>query len=166
MFLMIQHNQMKTFLLPVLLAISVTAHTDDKVQLINASSQPAGNTSLNTAMPLKAVLDDVHRLIENKDYRAAVVELKQLSKLNESNAEVWQLLGVAAHNKGDYLRSKIAFEKALELDPEDAVTVGLQSDLFLSIGDKQSARSNLEKLKRLCPNGCESRERIATALGV
>ena len=157
---------MKTFLLPVLLAISVTAHTDDKVQLINASSQPAGNTSLNTAMPLKAVLDDVHRLIENKDYRAAVVELKELSKSNESNLEVWQLLGLAAHNKGDYLRSKIAFEKALELDPDNELILGLQSDLFLSIGDRKSALSNLEKLKVLCPDGCDSRERIALALGV
>ena len=157
---------MKTFLLPVLLAISVTAHTDDTAQLINASSQPAGNTSLNTAMPLKAVLDDVHRLIENKDYRAAVVELKELSNSNESNLEVWQLLGLAAHNKGDYLRSKIAFEKALELDPDNELILGLQSDLFLSIGDRKSALSNLEKLKVLCPDGCDSRERIALALGV
>jgi len=152
-----------SFLL-ALLTISIAAHADEKVteniKVVNASSNSVNNA------PFQSMMDGARQLLAEENYRAAAVELKQLAKSNESNPEVWSLLGMAAHRKGDFLGSKIAFEKALKLDPDNKTTLGFQADLFLSIGDKQSAHSNLEKLKVLCPSGCDSRERIASALGL
>ena len=156
---------MKAFsFLLALLTITITAHADENVteniKVVNASSN-----SVNSS-PIQSMMDGARQLLAEENYRAAAVELKQLAKSNELNPEIWSLLGRAAHLKGDYLGSKIAFEKALKLVPDDKTTLGFQADLFLSIGDKQSAHSNLEKLKVLCPSGCESRERIASALGL
>jgi len=149
---------------PLLLAVLLAAplivnsenYTDDNLQ--NASESHSENT------PFRNMLAEAKELIAKKNYRGAFVELKKLSEGNQNNAEVWQLLGMAAHKKGDFLRSKVAFEKALELNPDDQKALGLQADLFLSIGDKQSARDNLSKLKELCPAGCAPLERIAMAL--
>lgn len=143
--------------------IPTTALTADKEVAGNLQAVSTLSTYNNKANSGK-MLDSVQQLLADEDYRAAFVELRQLSKSHRSNPEVWRLLGLAAHKKGDYLRSKVAFEKALKLAPDDKIALGLQSDLYLSMGDKQSARSNLEKLKELCPNGCDSRERIAAAL--
>lgn len=143
-------------LLAVPLMANSEKYMDDKLQ--NESKTHSENVSFGS------MLSQVKALLAKENYRGAFVELKKLSELDEKNPEVWQLLGMAAHKKGDFLRSKVAFEKALELNPDDQKAVGLQADLFLSIGDKQSARNNLNKLKELCPTGCPSRERIATAL--
>jgi len=154
---------MKTLLLLAFFTITSAAYTDDNIRDADSREVSASFHPINST-PFQSALEDVRQLLAAENYRAAVVDLKRLSKSNETNPEVWSLLGMAAHLKGDYLGSKIAFEKALQLDPDNETTLGFQADLFLSIGDQQSARSNLEKLKVLCPGGCETRERIATAL--
>ncbi len=109
-------------------------------------------------------LTEAIQLIDDRDYRAAVKKLKLLSKSHENNSEVWRLLGVASFKKGDFLGSKIAFEKSLEIDSENSQTLSEQAVLFMSIGDRESARSNLYKLDAICPDGCEARDQVASSL--
>ncbi len=157
---------MKYLLLPVLIFIIPTGAFSSDAGVAD-NIKPVSTTSAQINQPgYESMLAGVQQLMAEEDYRAAVAELKELSKSYASQPEVWRLLGLAAHKKGDYLRSKTAFEKALSLAPADITTLGLQADLFLSMGDKNSARSNLGILDVLCPDGCESRERIASALGL
>lgn len=103
----------------------------------------------------RSQLASIKQLIDSGDFRDAVSKLKLLSKTHQEDPEIWRLLGVASLGKGDFLGSKVAFEKSLKLDPENSQTLSLQTELFVSIGDKKSAQSNRDKLAVICPNGCD-----------
>lgn len=113
---------------------------------------------------VQSELGKIIQLIDKRDYRTAVRILKPLAKSSKENPEIWRLLGIASLKKGDYLGAKIAFEKSLEIDSENSRTLSAQAELFMSIGDRDSARSNLYKLDTICPSGCEDRDRVASLL--
>ncbi len=156
---------MKTQLVVLILLLApLVVWADD----LSPSTELTGGASATQASKqdssLKAQLDAVANLLEQKDFTSAVRELKDLSRSYIGSADVWSLLGVASHKKGNFLGSMVAFEKSIKLNPDNRKTLSQQADLFLSMGDKQSARTNLDKLIKLCPNGCEQRDRIAAAL--
>ena len=150
----------------ILFAIIIAAHAAaDEPATTNSEEGALAARSSENANP-ESPLSAIEQLIEQGDYQDAVRKLKPLAKSNKDNPEIWQLLGVASLKKGDYLGSKVAFEKSLKLDAENSQTLRLQAELFISIGDKASARSNLYKLEAICPNSCEARDQVASALGL
>ncbi len=156
---------MKTLLVVLIFILAPLTVLANK---LSSGAEPAVSAAVgqasNQETSLQAQLDAVAKLLEQKDFSNAVRELKNLSRSHTGNADVWSLLGVASHKKGNFLGSMVAFEKSIKLNPDNRITLSQQADLFLSIGDRQSAQSNLDKLNQLCPAGCEQRDRIAAAL--
>jgi len=109
-------------------------------------------------------LKSAHELIEKEQYERAIRKLETAVDSDPNNADAWNLLGYASRKKGDLKRSAEAYGTALRLDPDHKDALEYQGELFLMLGDKAAAESNLAKLNALCPEGCEQVEELVAAI--
>ncbi|WEF25589.1 hypothetical protein [Paracoccus sp. S3-43] len=56
------------------------------------------------------------------------------------------------------------YREALFYDPAHRPALEYQGELFLTLGDLESARANLEMLTLFCPQGCQERDTLAAAI--
>jgi tetratricopeptide (TPR) repeat protein len=56
------------------------------------------------------------------------------------------------------------YTEALAIDPDHQGALEYQGELFLKMGDQESAQANLQKLLELCPDGCEALATLETAI--
>jgi Flp pilus assembly protein TadD len=100
--------------------------------------------------------------IKAKDWPSAITELQGLSD-KHSNADVYNLLAFSLRNWGDYEKARSYYGKALDLDPNHRGALEYSGELYLKTGEGDKARSNLQRLEALCPNGCEELEDLREA---
>ena len=93
--------------------------------------------------------------IENGNFTLAVGLLRTESMNDVSNPDVWNLLGFASRKLGEYDKSKAAYEKALSLDPNHKRSLEYMGELYLTLANQDAAMELLERLKVICPSGCE-----------
>jgi Flp pilus assembly protein TadD len=138
---------MKTLIrLLLICAVSVqTAHAMD-------TDPSAGTLDLTSA----------RAKIKAKDWPSAIKELQGLSD-KHSNADLYNLLAFSLRNSGDYERARSYYGKALDLNPNHRGALEYSGELYLKTGEADKARSNLQKLEALCPQGCEELEDLREA---
>ena len=81
--------------------------------------------------------------------------MEKAIKEEPDNADIYNYLGFAHRQIGDYDNSKIYYEEALSIQPDHKLALEYQGELFLKLDDVHSAQSNLVKLRELCPEGCD-----------
>jgi tetratricopeptide (TPR) repeat protein len=108
-------------------------------------------------------LSSVRAKIKAKDYQAALAELRGLAE-DTQQADVYNLLGFTLRKTGDYTTSLSYYTKALELQPDYKPAREYLGELFVETGKLDKAKEQLAELTRLCPNGCEERADLATAI--
>ena len=94
-------------------------------------------------------------LIDAKNYRQALTELKRVDKVVSNNADVNNLLGFASRKLGQYSQAGIYYVKALKINPNHLGALEYQGELFLIQKKPTLANQNLAKLKKLCGTSCE-----------
>jgi tetratricopeptide (TPR) repeat protein len=94
-------------------------------------------------------------LIAAKNYRQALVELKQVNGIVTNSADVNNLLGFASRKLGQYKQAGAYYVKALTIDPSHLGALEYQGELFLIQKKVALAKQNLAKLKTLCGTSCE-----------
>jgi Tfp pilus assembly protein PilF len=104
------------------------------------------------------------KYINAQEYKKAVKELRKALKKDDQNADAWNLLGFASRKMGDHDNSAVAYANALQLDPEHKGALEYQGELFITLGEIDQAKENLQKLVALCPSGCEERAELEQAL--
>lgn len=109
-------------------------------------------------------LESASKLIHQEKYEQAIDILNQAIDSEPDNADAWNLLGYASRKEGNLAVSEEAYSKALRIDPNHKDALEYQGELFLMLGDKAAAGSNLAKLESLCPNGCEQLEMLMKAI--
>jgi len=127
-----------------------------------SSSYAAGSYDEAVAEdPLKSV----KAMINIQDYNGAISELKVYTANNPQDADGFNLLGFASRKNGDLESAGVAYNKALELEPNHKGALEYQGELFLQLNDLASAEANEVKLSAACFFGCselsELREAIA-----
>ena len=110
------------------------------------------------------LINDAKKLLKNDKHERAIKKLKKAIKEEPDNADIYNYLGFAHRKIGDYDNSKIYYEEALFIQPDHKLALEYQGELFLKLDDVQSAQSNLEKLKILCPEGCDELTDLYTAI--
>ncbi|GMH35900.1 hypothetical protein BSKO_03768 [Bryopsis sp. KO-2023] len=65
----------------------------------------------------EAMIEKSMVLQKLKDFRKAVVELEQVSKLNDGIVQAWNLLGLCKTSLGDIQEGVASYKKALAIDP-------------------------------------------------
>lgn len=120
---------------------------------------PAAPTTSPTpsAKPAPAVdqLALSRTLIEAKNYKKALIELKRVDRLVPNNADVNNYLGFASRKLAQYSQASTYYTKALKINPNHLGALEYQGELFLTQKKVASAKQNLAKLKRLCGTSCE-----------
>jgi tetratricopeptide (TPR) repeat protein len=79
---------------------------------------------------------------------------KELEK-NPGNADAHNYMGYVLRKSNDLKNSAVHYEKALEINPKHLGALEYQGELFLTVGNLDLAKANLEKLDKLCWLGCD-----------
>ncbi len=102
-------------------------------------------------------------MIKAKEFSQAIEALHILERTNQT-ADLYNLLGFSWRNVGEYARSAESYRMALALNPDHRSALEYQGELFIRLGQIDRAKDNLRKLVELCPQGCEEREDLESAL--
>lgn len=109
-------------------------------------------------------MDKARDLIAKGELKKATDQLNKVVTQDKRNADAWNLLGYSWRKLDKNKKSRTAYAKALKLDPQHKGALEYQGELFIKIGELDKANANLEKLKTLCPSGCQELENLEKAL--
>ena len=101
--------------------------------------------------------------IKAKDFKGALVELTPLLQTHE-HADIYNLIGFSYRKSGDYKQAATFYAKALDFDADHKGALEYQGEMFVELGQIDKAKSNLARLVKLCPSGCEEREDLEQAI--
>ena len=73
-------------------------------------------------------------------------------------------MGFTARKSGDYASAKKHYTPALELTPKHLGALEYQGELFIALGDLESAAQNLEKIRSICWVYCKEKKMLTNAL--
>jgi len=98
-----------------------------------------------------------------KDYGAAAATLRKALDQNQNLPEAWSLYGHALLNAGaeDLSAAKTAFQRAIQLDPNDFSANLLLGSIYRREGDYRTALPYEERALRLRPASPEARFQVA-----
>jgi tetratricopeptide (TPR) repeat protein len=99
-------------------------------------------------------LTSVRAKIKAKDFKAALTELTPMLA-SYQHADVYNLMGFSLRKTGDYKQAYTFYRKALDFDPDHKGALEYLGELYIETGQVEKARENAERLRQLCPAGCE-----------
>ena len=128
------------------------------------------------AMP-SASFDDyatAKRLIKHQQYADAIPHLEKALAKHPHDADVFNYLGYTHRMVGvseatpardnDFKLSLAYYQQALAIDPNHKGVHEYLGELFLQMNDLNAAHREMNQLVILCPDGCEERDMLNTAL--
>ena len=93
----------------------------------------------------------VRAKIQSKDYGGALADLRAM----KPSADVYNLMGYSLRKSGDRAQALIYYEKALDIDPTHKQTLEYLGELYVEAGQGGKARETADRLRKICPGGCE-----------
>jgi tetratricopeptide (TPR) repeat protein len=118
------------------------------------------NLSYNDAPDLTSV----RAKIKAADYKAAIEELTPMLATHQ-HADVYNLMGFSLRKTGDYKQAYTFYRKALDFDPDHKGALEYLGELYVETGQIEKAKENEDRLKVLCPSGCEELADLQKAIG-
>ena len=103
-------------------------------------------------------------LIYAERYKRAIGHLNKAREADGRNPDIHNYLGYAYRKLGKNDAAMTSYNKALKLDPNHKGALEYQGELFLTLKMPEKAKQHLEKLKTLCPNGCEELELLKKSI--
>ncbi len=88
-------------------------------------------------------------LVQEGRIEPGIEVLQEALNLFDLDPEVYNHLGIAYWKKGDWANSARAYERALNLDPHDALIVNNYATLYLTIATKEGGKKELLKAEEL-----------------
>ena len=109
-------------------------------------------------------LTAIRAKIKAKDFKSAAADLYAVIDSGVQHADVYNLLGFSLRKSGDRQMGATFYRKALDFDSNHKGALEYQGELFVELGQIDSAKANLARLATLCPTGCEEREDLEKAI--
>ena len=156
---------MKTIylLLPVLVAFASPTFAAGGGTSSSSSNSYGSSSSGNDSYTSKDRFAKVHTLIRQEKFKEAHKVLKSMPvKLDE--ADRLNLLGFTARKSGNLKGAGTFYEQALMLNPRHTNALEYQGELFLQLGKIKDAKSNLEKLQKICWIPCSAERKLKKAI--
>ena len=129
-------------------------------QSVAFADDRTGDAEIN----VNKAMDKARDLIAEGKLKKATQQLNKVVKQEKFNADAWNLLGYSWRKLDKTKKSKYAYAKALKVDPKHKGALEYQGELFIKLGQLDKAEANLEKLKALCPDGCQELDNLTNAL--
>ncbi len=126
--------------------------------LVLAALLLVGGTAMSTSIyrdSPRSHLDLAQEAIDAEEWDEAAAELEQAITRDPSlaNASVYFHLGLARSYLDEYEEAIIAYQKALELDPNETASHWNLAMIYLEVGRYADARASLEVYAELTPAG-------------
>jgi len=109
-------------------------------------------------------LSEAQRLIEQKDWRGALVELKAALRKDRKNADVHNLMGYSYRKSGQLEEAFDSYRAALRVDPKHRGAHEYIGEAYLLSHQPEKARLHLAQLKDICGERCEEYQDLAKAV--
>ena len=103
-------------------------------------------------------------LVDAERYEEAVEYIQGAIAVFPNNADLHSLLGFAYRNLGSLDPATLAYDVALEIDPQHQGALEYQGELFLILGQRALAERNLAKLEKVCGKTCEAYVELEAAI--
>ena len=110
---------------------------------------------------LKQLLTEGRELYEKRDFRAAEPILEQVAATGTKFADVFDMLGVIAHQRGDTIAAEERFRRAVAINPNYTEAL---LNLAITLNDRRKydeAREVFERLGQKTPRGQQDIEPFA-----
>ncbi|TKT76309.1 tetratricopeptide repeat protein [Aquamicrobium sp. LC103] len=108
-------------------------------------------------------LSAIRAQIYSGEYEAAADALLALTG-EVRHADLYNLLGFSLRSLARYDEADRWYREALYYDPTHRPAIEYQGELFIAVGNLDGARSNVELLRLLCPQGCTELDTLTRAL--
>lgn len=99
-------------------------------------------------------LQDINDLLKNGGFEPALARLAGYTAANPTDADGWNLMGYASRKLGNFDRAFGYYEKALALNPNHLGALEYMGELYVQMGQLDTAKGLLARLQGLCPQGC------------
>ena len=134
------------------------------MSLLGAHAFAAGGDDYAPTQAKSAAYNNALALIKDENYDQAIVKLKQAEAAAKKDADIQNLLGFAHRKLGKLAAAAKYYKSALALESKHKGALEYQGELFLMLGDKASAKKNLQKLDKICWLGCSELDDLRTAI--
>jgi tetratricopeptide (TPR) repeat protein len=167
-----------TLIITLLLALTPSANAANTgggsapapAPVVAPTPTPTPTTAAPTPTPaaVKTVNDELAKvtvLLNAKNFKQALADLKVIDSEFKNNADVNNLLGYSSRKLKQYKPAARYYEKALRIDPNHLGAIEYQGELFVLINKVSAAKRNLAKLEKLCGLKCGEYLDLKKAIG-
>ena len=116
--------------------------------------------------PKSVEIEKSKALIDNKDFKPAVLLSKAALAKASNNADAWNLMGYAHRKLGQVDQALGFYQKALSLNAEHRGALEYLGELYLQTGRPKQAKEMLKRLDDACFFGCEEYDDLKKAFQV
>jgi tetratricopeptide (TPR) repeat protein len=167
-----------TLIITLLLALTPSANAANTgggsapvpAPVVAPTPTPTPTTAAPTPTPaaVKTVNDELAKvtvLLNAKNFKQALADLKVIDSEFKDNADVNNLLGYSSRKLKQYKPAARYYEKALRIDPNNLGAIEYQGELFVLTNKVSAAKRNLAKLEKLCGLKCGEYLDLKKAIG-
>jgi tetratricopeptide (TPR) repeat protein len=167
-----------TLIITLLLALTPSANAANTgggsapvpAPVVAPTPTPTPTTAAPTPTPaaVKTVNDELAKvtvLLNAKNFKQALADLKVIDSEFKDNADVNNLLGYSSRKLKQYKPAARYYEKALRIDPNHLGAIEYQGELFVLTNKVSAAKRNLAKLEKLCGLKCGEYLDLKKAIG-
>jgi len=106
-------------------------------------------------------LKPIIKLINNQDYKNALMELETFVYENPQSADGWNYIGFVSRNLEKYEDAERYYGLGLEIDSKHKGILEYQGELYLKTNRIDKAKANLAVLDDLCSFNCTYKNKLA-----
>jgi tetratricopeptide (TPR) repeat protein len=167
-----------TLIITLLLALTPSANAANTgggsapapAPVVAPTPTPTPTTAAPTPTPaaVKTVNDELAKvtvLLNAKNFKQALADLKVIDSEFKDNADVNNLLGYSSRKLKQYKPADTYYKKALKINPNHLGALEYQGELFVLTNKVSSAKKNLAKLEKLCGLKCGEYLDLKKAIG-
>ena len=167
-----------TLIITLLLALTPSANAANTgggsapvpAPVVAPTPTPTPTTAAPTPTPaaVKTVNDELAKvtvLLNAKNFKQALADLKVIDSEFKNNADVNNLLGYSSRKLKQYKPADTYYKKALKINPNHLGALEYQGELFVLTNKVSAAKKNLAKLEKLCGLKCGEYLDLKKAIG-
>ena len=167
-----------TLIITLLLALTPSANAANTgggsapapAPVVAPTPTPTPTTAAPTPTPaaVKTVNDELAKvtvLLNAKNFKQALADLKVIDSEFKYNADVNNLLGYSSRKLKQYKPADTYYKKALKINPNHLGALEYQGELFVLTNKVSAAKKNLAKLEKLCGLKCGEYLDLKKAIG-
>ena len=130
--------------------------------IVLAAGKPETND--DSAAQITTLFKQAVAKVNRGEYSKALVDFEKIVRDEPRNADAHNYIGFCYRKSGQLKDAQAAYNRVFAINPEHRGALEYQGELFLKLGDLQSAKRNLEKLIKICGKECKESSELQRAI--